>query len=917
MKLKFAALFLVFSVIILIPLAAFAATVDPLLTRLAQDATWKNDGTAPALALQRIIALEDSGDPGDPRVGVILHLEAGLPDLSDIPGATVGSVRGSIATLRLPLSSLDLLFEAPGIRHLEASRLAYPTLDVAVPAGNVDQVWNGAPAFTGADVLVGVIDSGVDWRHEDFKNTDGTTRIKAIWDLFGNGTPPAGFDYGAEYTESMINAGNVAEVDRSGHGTHVTGMAAGNGQASGGVYKGVAFQADILFAKPYDDQNGGFPSDKTIDAINYMVQKAQSLGQPIAINMSLGGHSGPHDGTTAQEVVVNEASGPGVAFCIAAGNEGESFIHDSAPAASGQVDFYVQSNYTPNPGTGDDFAVVEIWVEQGTSVSVTTPANQTVGPVAPGNGNAGYNTSSGVVVVDNASQGTNPANGDQVIYIQLDDQLGTDLAGGNWTISFSGGTGSAHMWSIASTMFTGFPNSDNSYSVGTPGTAAEAITVAAWKSRNSWPSSAGNQAYGGSWGESPVGDKAPFSSVGPTRDEREKPDISAPGMAIISCYSQDTTPAPEPSLVLTGNKYFVTQGTSMACPFTCGVTALLLQKNPALTSAEIKAALRGSASTDSYTGATWNALFGAGKIDAAAAIAAIQGTSASPNGDVDLDGSATVLDVILLVNYILDAVGNPLSPEGAINANVNGDGVINALDLVRIVAFILGTDSPDKNEGEIAPAVFAMGNPYLQAGQWWVDVSLSGPGLAAGQFALNLPGAVWDAARAELADPSAGHLAARAVGLADEQIRVLLYDLDNELPASGVTIRLPFRSDVNPAQPVVAGILVAGPDGQERETLIAETPAVFASSLVVSPNPMTGSSRVSFRLNGGSPYTLSVFDLRGRLVRTLERGTAGEQPGLVGWDGRDGQGRELPSGVYFVRLAAEREILTRKVMLTR
>ena len=116
---------------------------------------------------------------------------------------------------------------------MEASRILYPAMDVAVPASNVNQVWTGAPAYTGEGVLVGVIDSGVDWTHDDFKNNDGTTRIKAIWDIFGTGTPPAGFTDGVEYTESEINAGTVAEKDFSGHGTHVTGMAAGNGPCTG------------------------------------------------------------------------------------------------------------------------------------------------------------------------------------------------------------------------------------------------------------------------------------------------------------------------------------------------------------------------------------------------------------------------------------------------------------------------------------------------------------------------------------------------------------------------------------------------------------------------------------------------------------------------------------------------------------
>lgn len=898
--------------------AAFCATVDPLLLRLQADVQVKAAGSGPVMALERLIAMENSVDPTNPRIGVILHLEAGGPDLESIPGLVIGSVRGSIATARMPLSSLGQLAGMSNVERIEAARIQYPSLDMAVPGGHVDQVWAGTPAYTGEGVLVGVIDSGVDWTHDDFKNNDGTTRIKAIWDLYATGTPPSGFAYGAEYTEAQINAGSVGEKDFSGHGTHVTGVAAGNGRASSGLYKGVAYEADILFAKPFDDASGGFASDKTIDAINYMVQKAESLGQPIAINMSLGGHSGPHDGTTGQEVVIDSVSGEGVAICIAAGNEGESYIHDAASAAGGSITFFVENSYTPNPDDGDDYAVLEIWVEQATSVSVTTPGGTTVGPVTSGTGDAGFSTPNGVVLVDNASAGANPANGDRVIFIQLDDQQGTALASGNWTISFAGGSGTAHAWKLVSTMFTGFPNSDQSYSVGTPGTAENAVTVAAWKSRNTWPSAAGSQSYGGSWGDVVIGYKAPFSSVGPSRDERQKPDLSAPGMAIVSCYSKDTTPFPGATLVLSGNKYYVTQGTSMACPFTCGVAALLFEKNPTLTATELKSVLRSSALSDAFTGPTWNARSGAGKVDAAAAIAAVTGSGSAPDGDLNLDGNTSVSDVILLVNYILDSVGNPLSAEAAANANVNGDAVIDALDLVRVVAFILETDTPGKSVAADEPAEFAVGRPYTDQGRWWVDVELSGGSVAAGQFALDLPGASWDAAAMILENPAAGFAAARAVGTGGEQIRVLLYDLDNELPAGGVTLRLPFESSHDqPGVPRIAGLLVADPDGSRREVEVKEFAAGIAASLGISPNPALGATNIQFSLDQNEVFTLSVFDLRGRRVRVLEQGVGTARPEVVGWDGKDGEGRHVPSGVYFVRLATRSEVLTNKVVLSR
>ncbi|PIE75938.1 hypothetical protein CSA17_04850, partial [bacterium DOLJORAL78_65_58] len=402
--------------VLLLPLRVWAADLDPLLQRFASEKENKAAGAFHTHYWDKILVLEKTEDKSDPRVAVILELDGATADLDMVPGLTVGSRMGNIVTARLPLSGLADLARVPGVGRVEAARMQYPFLDMAVPAARVDQVWAGTPAYTGEGVLVGVIDSGVDWDHADFQNADGSTRIKAIWDLHATGTPPAGFSYGAEYTEAQINAGNVGEVDYSGHGTHVTGMAAGNGRASNGQYRGVAFEADILFAKSFNDQSGGFPSDKTIDAINYLVQKAQSLGQPIAINMSLGGHSGPHDGTGLQEQVVDQVSGEGVAICIAAGNEGESFVHDSTAANGGSMNFRVLP-YTPNSGTGDDYAVLEIWVEQPTAVTLITPGGSVCGPVSSGAADQGFTTDDGAVIIDNASQGANPGNGDRVIFI--------------------------------------------------------------------------------------------------------------------------------------------------------------------------------------------------------------------------------------------------------------------------------------------------------------------------------------------------------------------------------------------------------------------------------------------------------------------------------------------------------------------
>lgn len=919
------------SILLLILLSAAAlqaVTVDPILSGLARRGPVAQ-GARPGLDLSfaGVIALEPGPSASQTRIGVILHLEdleGNLPDLSDVPGLKIGSVHGEIATARLPLSSLADLVARDGIRHIAAARLLRPALDMAVPAGNVDQAWNGTPAYTGAGVIVGVIDSGIDWQHDDFDNPDGTTRIKAIWDLFGTGTPPAGFAYGAEYTPAQINAGTVAEQDFSGHGSHVTGMAAGNGRASGGQYKGVAFEADIIFAKAYDDNQGGFPEDKTIDAMNYLVQKAQALGQPLAVNMSLGGHLGAHDGTGAQEQVVDNLSGTGVVFCIAAGNEGEDSLHDSGPAANTDLVFRIVT-YTPNPGVENDVVVIAIWVDGATSPSVTVMVGATsFGPVASGTQEGG-GTADGVIVVDNASAGVDPSNGDKQILIQLDDREGTAPTAADWTIHIEGGSGTAHAWKLISTMTTGFPNSDQKYSVAMPACAEQAVTLAATKTRNSWPAIGGTVSYtaGTSWGDAAVGDRAPFSGIGPTRDGRQKPDLAAPGMAIISVRSRDTTPTPPNELLASGGDYYITQGTSMATPFTCGVAALLLEKDGQLTAAEVRSALRSSAVSDGFTGTTWNEEFGAGKVDAVGALAAIGG-GANPDGDIDADGAPSILDIVILVNHILDPVGNPLDTDQRERADVypppGGDDLLNASDLARIVAFILGTDTPGLRMSPSTPVTLAVGAPYLADDGWWVPVRLQGEGMAAGQLALNLESGGWRSQEARIEASEPVELATQVAG---SQLRLLFYDLDNRLPADGITVHLPCRSPEGPGAPdapdapELAGLLVVDGTGAAREVSLESYPSQRAGYLDVFPNPAPGAAEIRFGLPRAGAYSLAVYDLRGRRVRLLRQGAGSQPEGILDWHGKDAAGRPLPSGVYLVRLISGDQVISRKVLLSR
>jgi subtilisin family serine protease len=899
----------------LMPMSADAARLGPLLQQLQERVDKEIDG---GLHLESLISLEPGADKSDPRVGVILRLEAELPSLDHVPGLIVGSISGRVVTARLPVSSLDELETTEGLLRIRAARLLQPSLDQAVDAAQVRSVWNGSPAFTGQGVLVGIIDSGIDWTHDDFKTTAGQTRIKAIWDQYGIGTPPTGFFYGAEFSESQINSGTLTEEDISGHGTHVAGIAAGNGRASSGSYRGVAFNADLLIAKPYDDTQGGFPENKTIDAMNYMAQKAQTLGRPIVVNMSLGGHQGPHDGTSDQAAALDDLSAPGVVFCVAAGNEGEEGIHDETSASAGGFGLDLRE-YESTAEPVNDYVVMEIWIDGDSSPELNfRVGTKTYGPFSDGT-KSSRDTADGFIYVVYAPDGPDPVNGDKMIYVQMDGQRGTPLTAATWSVNFSGGSGRAHGWIVANTVNALFSSPDPGYTVAVPGTAAEAITVAAVKTRNEWETDGGTVYYQSDWGALALGEIAPFSSHGPTRDGREKPDIAAPGMAVISCLGKDAVLEQHEFLIVPGNRYWASQGTSMACPLVAGTVAMMMEKDPLLTADAAKSALSASAVVDDQTGAVWNNVFGHGKLNAMGAVALISGEPIEPDGDLNGDGSVTTADVLLVADYIRDPVGNPLNYVSSRHADVYPDGapdgVINIYDLTRVIAFRNGEDPQPPFTDYAAAAALVLDGPVYENGAWWIDATFSGAGLGGCQFALDVDGAQWQTGDGQV-DPSGS--VELQLAQVNGELRVLLYDMDNTLPSGGVTLRLPFQHAADSQVAMTAqDLLMADVDGQVRLTETTNNLAFQLNLLSVGPNPAPTETRIRISLNRPRTYTLGIFDLRGRRVREFSGGDDTTQEFTIDWNGHDQDGRLLPAGIYLLRLQAGDLEMKTKMMFIR
>ncbi len=177
------------------------------------------------------------------------------------------------------------------------------------------------------------IDSGISYAHGDFDNAAGNTRIVRIWDHnYATGPSPAPYGYGTEYLPAAIDANTAQGKDTNGHGTHVMGIAAGDGSLTGGAipaytYVGIAPMADIVEIKPVS-----YTDTAILDGASYFFGLATTLGQNAVLNISLGGQYGPHDGTQPLSVGLDALTGPGKAICASAGNDGGS----TGPANTGR-----------------------------------------------------------------------------------------------------------------------------------------------------------------------------------------------------------------------------------------------------------------------------------------------------------------------------------------------------------------------------------------------------------------------------------------------------------------------------------------------------------------------------------------------------------------------------------------------------
>ena len=511
---------------------------------------------------------------------------------SDLGGDGIQAVPllGGYAVVTLPETEIDAYSDRQQVEFIEKpKRLYFETLQ-AREASCILPVQTGANGLTGEGILVGVVDSGVDYFHPDFRNEDGSSRILRLWDQSLDGNPPKGYVTGTEYTKEEIDkalalgetegrrlvALHIEEApvarplipsrDFSGHGTAVLGIAAGNGRASGGVNRGVAYKSDLLVVKMGNARENSFPrTTELMEGIDYLIRQAVKMGRPIAINISFGNNYGSHQGDSLLETYLSNAANVGRSvICVGSGNNGNDRIHTAGQLRQGQTETVEMSI-----GTYETTLNLQLWKAYADEIeiSIETPSGERLPTLSEKIGTQRYRAGETDLLIYYGKPG--PFQVTQEIYFDFI-PVETYLTSGIWKIHLHGRRireGNYNLWLPGGNVLnpvTGFYRPIAAETLTIPSTAAKVITVGAYDSRLN--------AY------------ADFSGRGGSNLSFPKPDLVAPGVNI-------TAPTP-------GGAYTTVTGTSFSTPFVTGSAALLMEwgiiqrNDPFLWGEKVKAYLR-------------------------------------------------------------------------------------------------------------------------------------------------------------------------------------------------------------------------------------------------------------------------------------------------------------------------------------
>lgn len=583
-------------------------------------------------------------------------------------GAEVNAIYGHLVSATVPVDSIETIAQLNNVHQVSVSRQRRLLTDVArsqtqaQSVHNLDEAARQAgllQAYTGQGVVLGIIDDGIQFDHTAFKDPNGNTRIKAVYmpnATTSNGGTKKQIDgvtmMGYQYTTPTQISKLTTDDTNESHGTHTAGCAGGS---LVGNYSGMAPHADLVLCGC-----GSNLSDAAISSsAKYIANYAKEQGKPCVISISLGTDIGPHDGSSnlcqAYDQIAQDYQ---AVILLAAGNEadytgsvqktltpeanyiavGHELIEPiSGYAITGEADFW--------NSTGDALQV-QVVVLDANGKAVYTSAKMSNGKITSSTLSKYFRTSlfsstSGITITSGKDANNHRYN------LSISTTLGTNKGSyklcylvhgqaGNTITAWTDCYYSQFTADLSSSAYTQSP-----YTL-TPGnadcsicddvTGKHTISVGAYASRLSFPYNHGNKTYHTTNGTFPQQDIADFSSYGTDFNGVQHPFVTAPGHTVVSSVNRYNT-----NEIFTGSATYdayrhslpsgnydyweYMSGTSMATPVAAGIVALYLQANPALTTDDVKALIRRTATTDHYTTTAHPERFGCGKINALAGIA--------------------------------------------------------------------------------------------------------------------------------------------------------------------------------------------------------------------------------------------------------------------------------------------------------
>jgi minor extracellular serine protease Vpr len=479
------------------------------------------------------------------------------PSSFEALGVTVGTKAGNIWTVQIPAENVKAFTQLNTIEYIELDEPISLNLDSVVRTTRADSVHGGinlAMPFTGKDVVVGVVDIGFDYTHPTLYDSLGNTyRVKRVWEQRKSGTPPTSYSYGNEIVDSLSMFAAQTDNSTNTHGMHVVGITSGSGRKSNATsnhkFQGMAFESDIVFVGITPDssewKNTGVSS--IVDGINYVYQYAATVGKPAVVNLSWGPPLGPKDGTSLFSQAVDALTGAGKLFVCSAGNNGDVNLHINKTFTVTDTTVSTFVGFASYLNTKNTW--VDVWGQSGQSFCAKVSLyngveTATTGFVCLDNQLHRYyliganNDTCYVDIVTASSE----FNGKPRIIFEFrqpsERQYLLNVQGSNGTINIWNGyvrESSGYYGELTTNGRSWATAGDNNQTTSDFVATHSAISVGAYSSRINFKNiSNSNQSYSS---YTSLKKLVPFSSHGPTADNRIVPDITAPGLAVISSVS--------------------------------------------------------------------------------------------------------------------------------------------------------------------------------------------------------------------------------------------------------------------------------------------------------------------------------------------------------------------------------------------